>query len=223
METSRICQQNRQTRTSRFAQTAEFNFLWLSRNPFFRTIKLKEIFLNGEVLKEPGFKSRDGLPLFLNAETAVKVPGISPSSGYEPMFTIAKSTPHMRGIRLPVEKRCFSMGPLYGFPVLRIGNRMVVPAVYPVGERACRRALLPERGALQRGIAAVFCRGDFRPWKITLIAIQMDPPLALGGSFCVKGVHSPELLYFVYFSPHAHMAAKMSFKSLALSVAVYST
>ncbi len=28
---------------------------------------------------------------------------------------------------------------------------------------------------------------------------------------------------FAYFSPHAHMAAKMSFKSLALSVAVYST
>ena len=26
---------------------------------------------------------------------------------------------------------------------------------------------------------------------MTLIMIQVNPPLALGGSFCVKGVHSP--------------------------------
>lgn len=53
-------------------------------------------------MKESIYKSYDELPLFLNAETVAKLLGISPSSGYELMH----------------EK---------GFPVLRIGNRMVVP------------------------------------------------------------------------------------------------
>ena len=53
-------------------------------------------------MKESVYKSYDELPLFLNAETVAKLLGISPSSGYELMH----------------EK---------GFPVLLIGNRMVVP------------------------------------------------------------------------------------------------
>lgn len=53
-------------------------------------------------MKESVYKSYDELPLFLNAEIVAKLLGISPSSGYELMH----------------EK---------GFPVLRIGNRMVVP------------------------------------------------------------------------------------------------
>ena len=53
-------------------------------------------------MKESIYKSYDELPLFLNAETVEKLLGISPSSGYELMH----------------EK---------GFPVLKIGNRMVVP------------------------------------------------------------------------------------------------
>lgn len=53
-------------------------------------------------MKESVYKSYDELPLFLNAKTVAKLLGISPSSGYELMH----------------EK---------GFPVLRIGNRMVVP------------------------------------------------------------------------------------------------
>ena len=53
-------------------------------------------------MRESVYKSYDELPLFLNAETVAKLLGISPSSGYELMH----------------EK---------GFPVLRIGNRMVVP------------------------------------------------------------------------------------------------
>ena len=53
-------------------------------------------------MQESGFKSYDELPLFLNAKTVAKVLGVSPSSGYELM-------------REP------------GFPVLRVGNRMVVP------------------------------------------------------------------------------------------------
>ena len=53
-------------------------------------------------MKESVYKSYDELPLFLNAKTVAKLLGISPSSGYELMH----------------EK---------GFPVLRIGNRMIVP------------------------------------------------------------------------------------------------
>ena len=46
--------------------------------------------------------SYDELPLFLNAETVAKVLGVSPSSGYELMHEV-------------------------DFPVLKVGNRMVVP------------------------------------------------------------------------------------------------
>ena len=53
-------------------------------------------------MKESIYKSYDELPLFLNAETVAKLLGISPSSGYELMH----------------EK---------GFPVLKIGSRLVVP------------------------------------------------------------------------------------------------
>ena len=53
-------------------------------------------------MKESTYKTYEELPLFLNAETVAKLLGISPSSGYELMH----------------EK---------GFPVLRIGNRMIVP------------------------------------------------------------------------------------------------
>ena len=48
------------------------------------------------------YKSYDELPLFLNSETAAKVLGVSPSSAYELMHEP-------------------------GFPVLRVGNRMLVP------------------------------------------------------------------------------------------------
>ena len=48
------------------------------------------------------YKSYDDLPLFLNAETVAKVLGVSPASGYELMHEP-------------------------DFPVLRVGNRMVVP------------------------------------------------------------------------------------------------
>ena len=53
-------------------------------------------------MKGSSYKSYDDLPLFLNSEAVAKVLGVSPSSGYEL-------------IHEP------------GFPVLRIGNRMVVP------------------------------------------------------------------------------------------------
>ena len=53
-------------------------------------------------MKESHYKSYDDLPLFLNAEMTARVLGVSPSSGYELMHEP-------------------------GFPVLRIGNRMVVP------------------------------------------------------------------------------------------------
>ena len=53
-------------------------------------------------MKKSEYKFYDDLPLFLNSETVAKVLGVSPSSGYELMHEP-------------------------GFPVLRIGNRMVVP------------------------------------------------------------------------------------------------
>jgi len=51
---------------------------------------------------EKGYRSYEELPLFLNAEIVAKVLGVSPSSGYELMHKP-------------------------DFPVLKVGNRMVVP------------------------------------------------------------------------------------------------
>ena len=53
-------------------------------------------------MKESSYKSYEELPLFLNAATVARVLGVSPSSGYELMHET-------------------------DFPVLKIGNRMVVP------------------------------------------------------------------------------------------------
>lgn len=53
-------------------------------------------------MKISEFKSYDELPLFLNAATVASVLGVAPSSAYELMHEAA-------------------------FPVLKIGNRMVVP------------------------------------------------------------------------------------------------
>ena len=53
-------------------------------------------------MKESNYKNYDELPLFLNAKTVAKVLGVSPSSGYELMHEP-------------------------DFPVLKIGNRLVVP------------------------------------------------------------------------------------------------
>ncbi len=53
-------------------------------------------------MKVSQYNNYDELPLFLNAELVSKVLGVSPSSGYELMHTS-------------------------GFPVLRVGSRMVVP------------------------------------------------------------------------------------------------
>ena len=53
-------------------------------------------------MKASQFRDYNELPLFLNAETIAKVLGISPASSYELMHEP-------------------------GFPVLKIGSRMVVP------------------------------------------------------------------------------------------------
>ena len=53
-------------------------------------------------MRESVYKSYDELPLFLNSELVAKALGVSPSSGYELM--------HQPDL-----------------PVLRVGNRMVVP------------------------------------------------------------------------------------------------
>ena len=53
-------------------------------------------------MKESAYKNYDELPLFLNAATVARVLGVSPSSGYELMHEP-------------------------DFPVLKIGNRLIVP------------------------------------------------------------------------------------------------
>ena len=53
-------------------------------------------------MKESMYQNYEELPLFLNSETVAKVLGVSSSSAYELMHEP-------------------------GFPILRIGNRMVVP------------------------------------------------------------------------------------------------
>ena len=53
-------------------------------------------------MRESKYKSYEDLPLFLNADLVAKVLGVSPASSYELMHEP-------------------------GFPILRIGNRMVVP------------------------------------------------------------------------------------------------
>lgn len=53
-------------------------------------------------MKESTYKSYDELPLFLNAKTVAEVLGVSAATGYELMHED-------------------------GFPVVRVGNRMVVP------------------------------------------------------------------------------------------------
>ena len=53
-------------------------------------------------MKESGYKTYDDLPLFLNANLVAQVLGVSISTAYEVMHET-------------------------GFPVLRIGNRRVVP------------------------------------------------------------------------------------------------
>ena len=53
-------------------------------------------------MKRSEYKSYDDLPLFPNADAVAKILGVSPSSAYEPMHEP-------------------------GFPVLRVGSRMVVP------------------------------------------------------------------------------------------------
>ena len=53
-------------------------------------------------MQESTFTNYDQLPLFLNAKMVAQVLGVSPSSGYELMHEP-------------------------GFPVLKVGSRMVVP------------------------------------------------------------------------------------------------
>ena len=53
-------------------------------------------------MKNSTYHSYDELPMFLNAKMVAQVLGVSPSSGYELMHEP-------------------------GFPVLRVGSRMVVP------------------------------------------------------------------------------------------------
>lgn len=88
-------------------------------------------------MKNSSYKSYDELPLFLNAETTAKLLGISISGMYELMH----------------EK---------GFPVLKIGTRLVVPrekfrewVEQNVGKWGVGDELLPNRSHLPTAVAGV--------------------------------------------------------------------
>ena len=89
-------------------------------------------------MKRSEYKSYDDLPLFLNAEMVARVLGVSPSSGYELMLVVTKSAPFHPAclpgsqsaplcLLSPHQRFTCAWGPWYGFPVLRVGSRMVVP------------------------------------------------------------------------------------------------
>ena len=67
-----------------------------------RVWRIKKQNQKGNEMKVSQFKDYSELPLFLNADTVAKALGVSPSSGYELMHDP-------------------------GFPILKIGSRMVVP------------------------------------------------------------------------------------------------
>lgn len=88
-------------------------------------------------MKESGYKSYEDLPLFLNAATVAKVLGVSlirlradarrrkvhsAPPGIYAGYTLCSLAPP-----LPMKTHCVFMGASYGFPVLKIGSRMVVP------------------------------------------------------------------------------------------------
>ena len=88
-------------------------------------------------MKESGYKNYDELPLFLNAATVAKALGISSSSGYELMHVVVTNSvslapPQAAGFAHSVAPplltqtlRVCAGSPF--FPVLKVGNRLVVP------------------------------------------------------------------------------------------------
>lgn len=88
-------------------------------------------------MKESSYKSYDELQLFLNAATVAKVLGVSLSSGYELMHVVVTNSvslalPQAAGLAhfvappLPTQTlRICAGAPI--FPVLKVGNRLVVP------------------------------------------------------------------------------------------------
>ena len=89
-------------------------------------------------MKVSVYKAYDDLPLFLNAETVAKTLGVAPSSAYELMHVVGTSFASLASDQRPKARslRCASSphkakgrlcgGPIV-FPVLKVGNRMVVP------------------------------------------------------------------------------------------------
>ena len=88
-------------------------------------------------MKESSYKRYDELSLFLNAATVAKVLGVSPSSGYELMHVVVTNSvslapPQAAGFAHSVAPplltqtlRVCAGSPF--FPVLKVGNRLVVP------------------------------------------------------------------------------------------------
>lgn len=89
-------------------------------------------------MKLSEYKNYDDLPLFLNAAMVAKVLGVSPSSSYELMHVVGVSSASLASgqgrklVRsaappLPTKPKDGFAGAPFDFPVLKVGNRMVVP------------------------------------------------------------------------------------------------
>lgn len=85
-------------------------------------------------MKESMYRNYDDLPLFLNAATVAKVLGVAPSSAYvvvaksaQLRFRLSAKTALASLLLLSPQSQCRLCGAPIGFPVLKIGNRMVVP------------------------------------------------------------------------------------------------
>lgn len=89
-------------------------------------------------MKESLYKTYEELPLFLNAATVSKVLGVSPSSGYELMHVVVTNSvslappqaarfAHSVAPPLPTQTLRVCAGAPFIFPVLKVGNRLLVP------------------------------------------------------------------------------------------------
>ena len=88
-------------------------------------------------VKSSEYKSYNDLPLFLNAAVVAKALGVAPSSAYELMRVVASSVsfalPQAAGLihsaapPFPTKPKSGFAGAPLDFPVLKIGNRIVVP------------------------------------------------------------------------------------------------
>ena len=99
---------------------------------------LRPNLLKGSInVKTSEYKNYDDLPLFLTAAVVATALGVAPSSAYELMRVVASfvsfAPPQAAGLihsaasPLPPKPKGGFAGTPFDFPVLKVGNRIVVP------------------------------------------------------------------------------------------------